>query len=164
MTRHIRPGITSALAVAGLVLMAPVLAQQRGTPPPQPPQQMGQHQMTQQQMLEHVQQQSQRMEQIALRAQEMSRTMTQQMSQVRDQNRDQFRLLQQFCDAVGAQARETKRTMDQLHQMLQDRTMLQDRDMQQDMEHLRLHSTQVGDGLQEMLGAIERIQNRLRIR
>jgi hypothetical protein len=83
---------------------------------------------------------------------------------VREQNRDQLRLLQQLCDQVGVQARETKRTMDQLHQMLQDRTLLQDRDMQQDMDRLRLHSTQVGDGMQEMLNAIDRIQTRLRVR
>ncbi len=102
------------------------------------------------------------MEQIALRAQEMSRTMTQQMTQVRDQQRDQMRLLQQLCDAVGVQARETKRTLDQLHLMLQDRTMQQDRDMQQDMDRLRLHTDQMGDGMQEMLKTIERIQNRLR--
>jgi hypothetical protein len=54
--------------------------------------------------------------------------------------------------------------MDQLHKMLQDRTLLQDRDMQQDMDRLRLHSSAVGDGMQEMLNAIERIQNRLHAR
>jgi hypothetical protein len=159
MTPNIRFGITSALAVAGFVLAGPVLAQQRGAQ-----QQQQQQQMTPQQMQQHVQQQAQRMEQIAMRAQDMSRTMTQQMSQVREQNRDQLRLLQQLCDQVGVQARETKRTMDQLHQMLQDRTLLQDRDMQQDMDRLRLHSTQVGDGMQEMLNAIDRIQTRLRVR
>ena len=89
--------------------------------------------------------------------------MAQQMTQVREQNREQLRLLQQFCDNVGAQARETKRTMDQLHLMLQDAAMLRDRDMQQDMDRLRLHTDQVALGMEEMLGAIERIHNRLRI-
>jgi hypothetical protein len=104
------------------------------------------------------------MDQIALRAQDMSRQMAQQMSQARDQQRDHLRLLQQYCDAMGTQARETKRTMDQLHQMLRDETMLRDPDMQQDMDRLRLHSTVVADGMQEMVGAIERIHARLRVR
>jgi hypothetical protein len=48
--------------------------------------------------------------------------------------------------------------------MLRDQTLLQDREMQQDMDRLRLHTDQVGEGMQEMLQAIDRMQNRLRIR
>jgi hypothetical protein len=104
----------------------------------------------------------QRMEQIATRAQELSRTMAQQMAQSRVQSRDQLRVLQQLCDAVGAQARDTRRTMDQLHLMMQDKVLAQDRDMQQDMDRLRLHTSQAADSLQEMLNLIERIHTRLR--
>jgi hypothetical protein len=115
-------------------------------------------------MMQQSAQMLQRMDQISTRAQQMSRTMAQQMAQSRVQSRDQLRVLQQLCDAVGSQARETRRTMDQLHLMTQDKVMAQDRDMQQDMDRLRLHANEAADRLQEMLNLIDRIHTRLRTR
>lgn len=103
----------------------------------------------------------QRMDQIANRARDMSRQMAQQATQARAQTRDQLQILQQLCDGVEAQARETRRTMDRVQLLVQDQTLLQDRDMQQDMDRLRLHSGAVGDGLEQMLGVLDRIQQRL---
>jgi hypothetical protein len=38
--------------------------------------------------------------------------LTQQMTRVQERDRDQARMLQQLCDAVQAQSRETQRSMD----------------------------------------------------
>jgi len=115
-------------------------------------------------MMQQTQQMMQRMDHIATRAQDMSRDMSRQMTQARTQTRDQLHMLQQLCDNVALQSRETKRTMEQLHLMIQDQSMAQDPDMVRDMDRLRTHSDQAADTLQEMLKTIERIHARLRIR
>ena len=83
------------------------------------------------------------------------------MDRVQARDRDQVRLLQQLCDSVNAQSRETRRSMDRISVMLRDQTMAQDRDMVRDMDRLqeRLHT--VTDGLQEMVTTMEQMQKRL---
>ena len=90
--------------------------------------------------------------------------MTRQMNQLRTQDRDQARLLLQLCDAVNAQARETRRSMDQIHTMLQDRTLNQDRDMQRDMDRLRDRLNSVTTGLEDMAGTMEQMHKRIEAR
>jgi hypothetical protein len=101
------------------------------------------------------------MDHVAMRAQQLSQTMTRDMDRLRTQDREQARLLLQVCDAVTAQARETRRTMDRIHQMRQDRTLIQDADMQRDMDRLRLRLTDVTSGLEEMVTTMEQIHARL---
>jgi hypothetical protein len=90
--------------------------------------------------------------------------MSRQMDQLRSQDRDQARLLLQLCDAVQAQARETRRSMDRIHTMLQDRTLNQDRDMQRDMDRLRDRLNAVTGGLEDMAEAMEQMHKRLETR
>jgi hypothetical protein len=111
-----------------------------------------------------MQQMMQRMDQVAARSQQLSQTMTKQMSQLRTQDRDQARLLVDMCDAVNAQARETRRSMDRINLMLQDKTMSQDRDMVRDMDRLRDRLNVVTDGLQEMVTTMEQMHKRVQSR
>jgi hypothetical protein len=106
----------------------------------------------------------QRMDQIATRAQELSASLNQQMTKAREQTREQLQLLQQLCDSIGGQTRETRRTMEQLHLMFQDRVMAQDQEMRQDMDRLRLRTNEACDNLENMLGLIERLRTRLQTR
>jgi len=103
-------------------------------------------------------------DQVVTRTQRLSQTMTQQMDRLRTQDRDQARLLLQTCDAINAQARETRRSMDRIHQMLQDPAMARDRDMQRDMDRLRDRLHVVTDGLEEMATTLDQMHTRLRDR
>ena len=104
------------------------------------------------------------MDRVGVRAQQLSQSMTQQMGRLRSQDRDQARLLVQLCDGVEAQARETRRSMDRINQMVQDRDMAQDRDMQRDMDRLRVRLNDVTSGLEEMVTTMEQMHTRLQSR
>jgi len=111
-----------------------------------------------------MQQMMQRMDQVTQRTQALSQTMTRQMDRLRTQDRDQARLLLQLCDAVDAQSRETRRSMDRIHLMMQDPAMNRDQDMQRDMDRLREHLNAVTGGLQEMVTTMEQMQKRMQAR
>jgi hypothetical protein len=104
------------------------------------------------------------MDHVAMRAQQLSQSMTRDTQRLREQDREQARLLLQVCDAVTAQARETRRTMDRIHQMRQDQTMLRDADMQRDMDRLHLRLTDVTGGLEDLVATMEQMHARLRSR
>jgi hypothetical protein len=165
--------LVGALAVAG---PAPLdgLAQGRGQGPAQPtqpqpqrpqpqPGQAGRQPPMQQHMIQ-MQDMMRDMDRIASRAGQLSQQFAEQQSRLRDQDRDRVRLVQQMCDSLQATAQETRRSMDRVHRMMQDRTLTRDEAMMRDVDRLREHLRTSGDNLQETLRTLERIQDRLRTR
>jgi len=72
--------------------------------------------------------------------------------------------LQQLCDAVGTQAREAARTLEQLRSMLESRAVVADQETLRDLDRIRERAAGVAEGLHEMLNLMERMHMRLRTR
>jgi hypothetical protein len=156
--------LTALIGTSVVALANPQGRGQQGTQQQQQQQQQAQQTQQQQQQQMHMQQMMQRMDQVTARTQALSQSMTKQMDRLRTQDRDQARLLLQLCDAVDAQSRETRRSMDRIHLMMQDPAMNRDQDMQRDMDRLREHLNAVTGGLQEMVGTMEQMQKRMQAR
>ena len=139
----------------------PTGQQQRGGQPQQPqPQQLPQTQ--QQQQIARMQEMIRHTEQVATRAQEMSQSFGVQAGQAEAvEQRERLRILQQMCDSIAVSARETRRSMDRIRDVVQEGTMTQDRDMQRDMEQMQERLQVVAGGLEDALNAMVRVQQRL---
>jgi hypothetical protein len=134
--------------------------QQRPTPQIQQQQQV--QQARQQQQMAQMQEMIRNMEQIANGARQVSQAFGQQIEQAQGQLRERLRVFQQMCDSIDTSARETRRSMDRIQEMLQDQAMTQDQDMQRDMDQMREHLQAVSDGLEDAVSTMDQIQQRLR--
>jgi uncharacterized protein Yka (UPF0111/DUF47 family) len=114
-------------------------------------------------MQQQVQQLRQRVDQIENRAQQMTRTMAQEMERlrIREGDREQTNLMLQLGEGVSAQVRDTKRAVDELETMVSSGTMARDRDTLRDMDRLRDHLSTVTEGLNKMVTTMEAMRKRL---
>jgi chromosome segregation ATPase len=124
-----------------------------------------QQQQQQQQML-RLQTMSQTMTKVMEKAQTMVRTLEQNMAKAPETAtaaREQHRYLINMGEAIGKAAESLAGNIDALKSMAQNRELAQDRVMVKELNRLQTRTEKVAGEMQEMLKAMERISNRIKI-
>ncbi len=170
-------------ALAAVVTVAPLSAQRGQMTAPRAAgqqsvsQQLSQQQMAAQQQMAQIDRTMQRLHQLEQQATTLAQTHAQRASQAAagqngaglngaglngaGLNGAGDQAMQQLCDSMANLAGDMTKTMDRIHQNLQDPALVQDKDMLKDMDRMRLHIEDMAGPLEDALNAMDRMQDRL---